>query len=429
MSLYKRADTTAWWCRFKIRNQEVRRSTGTANRRQAENFERKLRVELEAALPVVQVGRTLADLRELDLDDRKARKVSPYVIKTAYAIHWDHFQRFFKGIHPKDITAARLNAYSIARQGGDGRRPGARGQTIAKELRTLKHGLLLAKREGWISQIPEVWPKIRSDPPREGQAGKLHPPELIAAWIKEMSEPVRDEVVFAMLTGLRSAELKRVRPEWISPLPQGSPTPAVLRMPASSTKSRYSREIGLPADALDIVRRRVASQLPSDGTLFGPTCHKSSYAFAQKKALKKLGIRDYKFNITLRDLRHTYGTLAVEHGVDLVAVMRSMGHKDLRTAERYQHSSLMRNASASAAVAKALGGTVKVAQVDNAMRSDDKKGSNSEDLHGAPDWIRTSYPRLRRPVLYPNELRARGASTRIRAASAARVAQHSNTLL
>jgi integrase len=39
MSLYRRADTPFWWCRFQIDNREVRVSTGTRDRSEAKAFE------------------------------------------------------------------------------------------------------------------------------------------------------------------------------------------------------------------------------------------------------------------------------------------------------------------------------------------------------------------------------------------------------
>lgn len=39
MSLYRRADTPHWWCRFQLDNREVRLSTGTRDKAQAKEFE------------------------------------------------------------------------------------------------------------------------------------------------------------------------------------------------------------------------------------------------------------------------------------------------------------------------------------------------------------------------------------------------------
>jgi hypothetical protein len=39
MSLYRRPNSPHWWTRFQLNGTEVRLSTGTANRREAEEFE------------------------------------------------------------------------------------------------------------------------------------------------------------------------------------------------------------------------------------------------------------------------------------------------------------------------------------------------------------------------------------------------------
>jgi site-specific recombinase XerD len=52
--------------------------------------------------------------------------------------------------------------------------------------------------------------------------------------------------------------------------------------------------------------------------------------------LKKSGIQP---RFRLYDLRHTYGTRAVEAGIDVFSVAKLMGHADLRTKERYVHLS------------------------------------------------------------------------------------------
>jgi hypothetical protein len=39
------------------------------------------------------------------------------------------------------------------------------------------------------------------------------------------------------------------------------------------------------------------------------------------------------------DLRHTYGTRAIESGIDSISLMKLMGHADLKTTLRYVHLS------------------------------------------------------------------------------------------
>ena len=57
---------------------------------------------------------------------------------------------------------------------------------------------------------------------------------------------------------------------------------------------------------------------------------------AHQRALRDGGIKP---PFRLYDLRHTYGTRAVEAGIDVFSVAKLMGHGDLRITERYVHLS------------------------------------------------------------------------------------------
>ncbi len=57
---------------------------------------------------------------------------------------------------------------------------------------------------------------------------------------------------------------------------------------------------------------------------------------AHQRALRKSGIET---SFRLYDLRHTYGTRAIEAGIDVFSVAKLMGHADLDTTQRYVHLS------------------------------------------------------------------------------------------
>ena len=50
-------------------------------------------------------------------------------------------------------------------------------------------------------------------------------------------------------------------------------------------------------------------------------------------ALRKAGIQDFRFH----DLRHTFATRLVQSGVDIYSVAKLLGHKDIKTTQRYAH--------------------------------------------------------------------------------------------
>lgn len=52
-------------------------------------------------------------------------------------------------------------------------------------------------------------------------------------------------------------------------------------------------------------------------------------------ALDKAKIKNFRFH----DLRHTFATRLVQSGIDVYAVAKLMGHKDLTSTQRYAHHS------------------------------------------------------------------------------------------
>jgi site-specific recombinase XerD len=54
---------------------------------------------------------------------------------------------------------------------------------------------------------------------------------------------------------------------------------------------------------------------------------------AFERAVKKAKLEDLHFH----DLRHTFATRLVQAGIDLYAVKQMMGHRSIKTTERYAH--------------------------------------------------------------------------------------------
>jgi integrase len=107
-----------------------------------------------------------------------------------------------------------------------------------------------------------------------------------------------------------------------------------------ATKSRRAREVPLPlqaAVALERLSRRDEFTGPDDyvfcgrlGRRLDPSALRRRYERAREAA----GLEPLRFH----DLRHTYGSLLVAGGIDLVSVKAAMGHSRITTTERYLHT-------------------------------------------------------------------------------------------
>lgn len=339
--LYKRGNT--YWAKFKVGGQTHRVSCRTSHRATALVEAARQKADIAARLQGRRRGACrLSQLASADIQRAMSKGVDKATRERTLDWIWHPMLAFFgPGRDPQSITYDDAEAYIAHRRSIE-----VRGQTIRREMQALRRGMKIAKRRGWMTEVPEEWPPIASDPPSPEHRGKLHPPKALRMWLEQLAPDARDECLFALCTGLRGKELKRVRANWVEPLPPGFPTPALLRIPAASAKTRRERMVGLPQEALDIIRRRIEAH-PGAVLVFSQASHTRTMT----QARKRIG---YAQNITMRDLRHTYSTLALQGTGDATAVQAAMGHTDLRTTQLYQSSTLLRTAQVSAAAARLL---------------------------------------------------------------------------
>jgi integrase len=221
-----------------------------------------------------------------------------------------------------------------------------RGQTIVREVQALRRGLKIARRRGALRKLPDDWPSVRRDPPRESQRGHLHAPEVLRKWLDALPEDARAQATVALQTGLRATELRRIAWGWVERV-EGMAVPALLRVPAAGAKTRTERVVGLPAESLEVLERLAAAhEFDRDVPLMDSDYKKSFHAASTAI--------EYDRRIHLRDLRHCYSTLGLQGTGDATATQAALGHAQLATTQRYLSSTLERAAAVSAAVARAI---------------------------------------------------------------------------
>lgn len=116
------------------------------------------------------------------------------------------------------------------------------------------------------------------------------------------------------ITGMRlgeflSIELSQLDDEWVR---------------LWETKTNRPRSVPLPADIAQQLRALVARGIPSG--------HKIRSGL--RDALRACGVNS---NITPHSLRHTTATRLVKNGVNLLVAGKYLGHRSLKTTQRYVH--------------------------------------------------------------------------------------------
>jgi integrase len=203
-------------------------------------------------------------------------------------------------------------------------------------LRTLRR--MLHKAEEWklIFRAPKfrlVKEHGRSLPLDSAMEAKL----IIAAaecnWRSRSFELFRDVVVLMRETGMRNErELYRVCIENIDWMSKS------IFIPDSKTASGR-RKVPMSDRAMGILSARCAGR--NEGWVFpskrSRSGHLTTVGKLFREARDKAGLPK---ELVLYCSRHDYGTRVLRETGNLAAVMKTMGHKDVRTTMRYQHPEL-----------------------------------------------------------------------------------------
>ena len=191
-------------------------------------------------------------------------------------------------------------------------------------LRTLRRILHKAEEWGVIRSVPkfrlakEYGRSLRLDDDAERKL-------LVVA-----EQPLRDAIILMRDTGMRNErELYRTRIENIDW------NGRVIFVPDSKTPNGR-RLVPITDRVLDLLLVRCGDR--REGWLFpskrSKSGHLTTLAKRFREARKKAGLSE---SLVLYCGRHDYGTRVLKATGNLAAVMKTMGHKDVKTAMQYQH--------------------------------------------------------------------------------------------
>jgi integrase len=306
---------------FTYQGQQVRKSTGTADRRLADAILSKVKVQIiegQYFEKAVAQSHTFTELMDRYEREHVLRKLRHRGVKG----YMNNLRAFFGDRTLADITPKLIVAYKNKRY-EDGKAPA----TINRELANLKKAFNLALREWeWCHQNPVTRVSMEKENNKRDR------------WLSEDEESrlltacapwLHDLVTFALHTGMRMGEILELTWRGVDFTRR---TVTVLR-----SKNGERRTIPVNETVLRVLKektkvRSLASDLVFCSKAFTPM-ESGHLRRSFRLALSKAKIEEFHFH----DLRHTFATRLVQAGIDLYKVQQLLGHKSPIMTQRYAH--------------------------------------------------------------------------------------------
>jgi len=313
MSLYRRGEI--WWIRFKAPSgKRIRKSTGTTNKEQAQEFHDRLKAELWRVLQLGERPQYTWNDAVVKWLKEKSHKVS--FEKDKEIFRW--VDRHLNNVKLTDINRTMLEEIAEAKR-LESTRP-----TANRYLALIRSVLRRAANEWeWIDKAPKV-PMYPGEVRRIRWITRDEAERLLSFLPDHQAAMAR----FALATGLRQRNVCRLewsqvdlqkRMAWIHP---------------DQAKARKAIGVALNSEAVGVLRNQIGQH------------HQFVFAFngkpiwqvntkAWRNAVKKAGLEDFRWH----DLRHTWASWHAQAGTPLNILQEMGGWECAEMVRRYAHLS------------------------------------------------------------------------------------------
>jgi integrase len=312
--LFKRKDSTLYWVRFTAPNGErIRTSTGTDNRKQAQEFADRLKAQYWNV-------QKLGAKRERSWQEAVVRWLDETSHKASHkedVLHLRWLNPYFGDLSLSGINRDKLDLVTKQRK-----KSGVSNATVNRMLAVTRAILRRAALDWeWLDKIPKV--KLLSEPKRRIR-WLTH--EEAAQLIAELPEHLANMAQFTLATGLRQADVTQL--EWT----QIDLDKQIAWIHPDQAKARKAISVPLNQDAIAVLRRQIGKHHRRVFTYQGkPVVQVNTKAW--HKALERAGINDFRWH----DLRHTWASWHVQNGTPLDALQELGAWESVEMVRRYAH--------------------------------------------------------------------------------------------
>ena len=322
MSLLKRGGKK-WYIRLRYNGRDLWRSTGTHNKKLAEQREAQLRLEMaQGRFGLSDEGnrRTFKDMADKYMTEYAIKKAPKSMLRDTISLK--HLLPVLGDKYLSQIKPTQIVAYKTMR-----RNEGASASSINKELAFAKHAFNIAIREWeWLHQNP--FSRVNMEKLPQPRVRYLTAEEFKRLY-QTCNNRLKPIVLMAVQTGMRQDNILSLTWQQVN----------INRNIIMLEHTKNGERLGLPINqtvknlltGLNKVRHINSDYVfpSSAGTKIGS----SKIGKWFRDACKEAGIENFRFH----DLRHTAASWMVQGGTNLYVVQQILGHKTGAMTQRYAH--------------------------------------------------------------------------------------------
>ena len=310
--LYKRKGSSYYWTRFRIGGREVRQSTGTDKRKEAEEYEERLRARVWRE---IRLGERHATWNEAV---QKWQQETTHLRASTRHRNEEITDWFSVPLDRLPLSAINLDVIDAARKALLRDRSPSTGNRYLAVLRAI---LNKSVEWGMLRQAPKV---------QLFKIAKKEPPfvtrEQFAALMAELPEHTRRAALFSVLTGLRMANVRDL--VW----GRVDLDNARIWIPSADAKGKTAIGIPLSDEAVELLKG-IERQHDRVFTYEGQPITGTFNTKAYRNALKRAELS----GVNWHTLRHSWASWMAMEGTPALVLKDLGAWKSLAMVERYSH--------------------------------------------------------------------------------------------
>lgn len=225
-----------------------------------------------------------------------------------------HLKPFFGELELKSISSLLIEKYRLKRL-----KTGVKNSTTNRELALLK--VIFSRAIDWSFAVENPVRKVKFFSEKDNLKERVLTLEEETKILEVSAEHLKPILIFALNTGMRRGEILNLKWDQINL--------SKRFIQVENTKSGSNRVIPINDVLMEELLRL---KKLNENSMF--VFLNKSVRTAFENACSRAGIDNLRFH----DLRHTFATRLVEHGVDLITIKELLGHHSVKVTERYTHS-------------------------------------------------------------------------------------------